>query len=184
VTITPLAQHPTRDMVTDAMLMAGEAAAKFAITRALPFPFTTQPAPDVVEHPADIASMSGYRRHLRPGVVKASPDLHAGLGLASYSRVTSPLRRYLDLVAHQQIRASLTGGQLLDEQEIMGRIGASAAMTGTVQKIERLSNLHWTLVFLLQNPDWTANGIVVEIRLRVIGVDLPGQTAHFTIASA
>ena len=211
VTICPLGDLPSRDMVTDAMLMAGEAAARFAMEHVLPFPYTSQPPPETIGHAADMAAMFAYRRQLKPSGVKTIPEAHAGLGLPSYSRVTSPLRRYLDLVAHQQIRLFMTGGKLLDEQAIVSRIGTSAAMTGTLQKIERLSNQHWTLVYLLQNPHWQGRGIVVEIRerysiviipeiafetristdkelslnqelcLAISSVDLPGLTARFTI---
>jgi exoribonuclease-2 len=42
-----------------------------------------------------------------------------------------------------------------------------------IQKAERLSNLHWTLTFLLQNPDWQGRGVVVEKRGRLCTVILP-----------
>ena len=127
--------------------------------------------------------------------------------LLGYQSVT----RYLDLVAHQRIRAFLDSTKLLDEQEIMNRIGSSAAIVGNAQHLERLSNLHWTLVFLLQNQGWQGKCVIVEKRerysialipeialetrissqqelslnqeliVRVTSVDLPGLTAHFTI---
>jgi exoribonuclease R len=47
---------------------------------------------------------------LRPATISRSPaGGHATLGLRAYAQVTSPLRRYLDLVAHQQIRTLLGG---------------------------------------------------------------------------
>jgi exoribonuclease II len=210
VSITPLPDMDTKDMVSDCMLMAGEAAARFAIDNKIPFPFTAQPSPETIESPQDYAGMFSYRKKLRPSEVKCSPDQHAGLGIKAYTRVTSPLRRYLDLVAHQQIRAFLNGKPLMNEQEIMNRIGSSAAIVGNAQYLERLSNLHWTLVYLLQHPGWEGKGVVIEkreryaiclipeialetrissqkelslneeIRLRVLSVDLPELTAHFS----
>ncbi len=41
VEIRPVLPLRSRDMVREAMLMAGEAAARFAIQRGLPFPYTT-----------------------------------------------------------------------------------------------------------------------------------------------
>jgi exoribonuclease-2 len=113
------------------------------------------------------------RKKLRPSAVRSSPSPHAGLGLELYCRATSPLRRYLDLVAHQQLRAFLTGGNLLGQEEITARIGASGALTPAIQKTERLSNLHWTLAYLLQNPGWQGRGIVVEKRGRLCTFILP-----------
>jgi exoribonuclease-2 len=210
VHIKPLPPMDTKEMVTDAMLMAGEAAARFAIENKLPFPFTAQPTPETIESPSDYAGMFAYRRKLKPSEVKCSPDQHAGLGIKAYTRATSPLRRYLDLIAHQQIRAFLSNKQPLDEQQILNRIGASAAIFGGAQNLESLSNLHWTLVYLKQNPGWQGKGIIVEKRERysillipeialekrissqhelslnqeisvnVQSIDLPGLTAHFT----
>ena len=39
----------------------------------------------------------------------SSPGRHAGLALEPYSRITSPLRRYGDLLAHQQLRRVING---------------------------------------------------------------------------
>ena len=46
------------------------------------------------------------------------PELHFGLGKGLYSHFTSPIRRYPDLVIHQQLRNSDTGKKLCSENEI------------------------------------------------------------------
>jgi exoribonuclease-2 len=63
---------------------------------------------------------------------------------------------------HQQLRAYLQGEPLLDDQAILERVGAAESMTGSVRQAERLSNKHWTLVYLLQHPDWRGQGVVVD----------------------
>jgi exoribonuclease-2 len=42
-----------------------------------------------------------------------------------------------------------------------------------VRRAERLANRHWTLIYFLQNPDWTGEGIVVEKRGRNDTVLIP-----------
>lgn len=164
VSIKYLPDMDSKEMVSDCMLMAGEAAARFAIENKIAFPYATQQPPETIENPQDYAGMFSYRRKLKPGEVKLHPDQHAALGLKAYSRVTSPLRRYLDLVTHQQIRSFLKGQKMLDEQEIMSRIGASAALVGSAANLERLSNLHWTLIYLMQNAGWRGKAVVVDKR--------------------
>jgi exoribonuclease-2 len=173
VSITPLPEMNSKELVTDCMVMAGETAARFASANSVPFPYTSQPHPETIENPADYASMFSYRKQLQPSTVKCTPDIHAGLGVKLYSRVTSPLRRYLDLVAHQQLRAFICGKPLLDEQEILNRIGASASVTGTAVVLERQSNLHWTLVYLQQHPDWQGDAVVIEKRERFSIILIP-----------
>ncbi|MBL7006543.1 MAG: RNB domain-containing ribonuclease [Spirochaetia bacterium] len=49
--------------------------------------------------------MFKLRKKFKPSALRVSPDVHSGLGVDAYSKVTSPLRRYLDLLVHQQLRA-------------------------------------------------------------------------------
>ena len=211
ILIEPLARIKSRDMVTDAMLMAGEAAARFAQERDIPIPFATQVASNITERPSGLAEMYACRRSLRPSQTVCRPDVHAGLGLAVYCRATSPLRRYADLVVHQQLTAYLTGKELLPLKAVTERMGAASAVTGSVRKVERFSNLHWKLIYLQRNPKWQGEGVVVDMQdrratiiipalametrlrlpepvalntclaLELDGVDLPDLTARFRI---
>ena len=42
-------------------------------------------------------------------------------------------------------------------------------MAGNLRQLERLSNRHWTLVYLMQRPGWRGRGILLEQR-RSLGV--------------
>ncbi|MEZ4620494.1 MAG: RNB domain-containing ribonuclease [Caldilineaceae bacterium] len=92
---------------------------------------------------------------------KSEPGRHTGLGMASYAQATSPLRRYTDLLVHQQLRAHLNGTAPLDGNAHGTTGRASQSMRG-VRTAERLSNRHWTLVALRRQPNWHGEGIVVE----------------------
>jgi exoribonuclease-2 len=93
--------------------------------------------------------------------------------METYTQATSPLRRYLDLVVHQQLRAYLRDEDLLDSNQIIERVGATEAVSGNVRRAERLSRQHWILVYLLQHPDWHGEGIVVERRGQQTTVLIP-----------
>ncbi|WP_420628054.1 ribonuclease catalytic domain-containing protein [Candidatus Leptofilum sp.] len=164
VEIQPLPPLQSRDLVREAMLMTGGAVAQFAQQHNIPIPFTTQDAPtEIVE--GDTPSANFARRKTmtasQPGNLAGR---HAGLGLDQYVQATSPLRRYLDLVVHQQLRAFLRGESLLDDQAVMERVGAAYAVSGDIRYAERLSNGHWTAVYLQRNPEWTGEGIVIDRR--------------------
>jgi exoribonuclease-2 len=173
VAIRPLTRLRSRDIVLEGMLMAGEAAAQFALERDIPFPFTMQDPPDTDERPDDLAGMFALRRALQPSTYTGVAGPHAGLGLELYAQVTSPLRRYLDLVAHQQLRAYLHGEDPLEAQAVLERVGAAAAVSQDVRRAERLARRHWTLVYLTQNPDWRGEGIVVDRRDRRVTLLIP-----------
>ena len=209
VVIRPVASTHSRKLVMEAMLMAGEGAARFALERAIPFPFATQPPSDSPQTSQTLAGMYAHRRKLRRRQMKSVPERHAGLGLDAYSQATSPLRRYLDLVAHQQLRAYLRGEEPLDAAQVLQRVGCAEAASALVRNAERLSNRHWTLVHLKGAPEWAGKGTLVErrggratvlipslgleaevgvrgdpaldesIELRCTGVDLPELQAYF-----
>jgi exoribonuclease-2 len=174
VLILPLPSLRSRDLVMEAMLTAGEAVAQLSQERGLPLPFTTQepPAnndgapgsPPKLGGPGDMAGMYALRGSLRPSQYSTAPGPHAGLGLAAYVQATSPLRRYLDLVTHQQLRAHLAGAGQLSLRELTERVGATMAVAGTLRATERLARRHWTMVFLIRHPDWRGEGILVERR--------------------
>lgn len=165
VTIRPLPALRSREVVREAMLMTGEAVARFALEHSIAVPFSTQDAPETeIELATTTADMFAVRRTLRRSQQRTAPGSHAGLGMQLYVRCTSPLRRYLDLVVHQQLRAYLRGEPLLDSAAMTARIGAAGAMSSSVRQAERLSIEHWTLVYLMQHPEWRGEGIVVDKR--------------------
>jgi exoribonuclease II len=163
-----IAFHPARSLgsqsvVQEAMLMAGEAVAGFAFEEGIPFAFSTQEATQIPALPDGLAGMYALRRFMKRGQLKGSPARHAGLGLDLYTQVTSPIRRYQDLIMHQQLRAHIRGRDVLTSQELLQRLGAAETATSTVHQVERLSNLHWTMVYLSETPDWQGEGVIVEL---------------------
>ena len=157
---------PARELVAEAMILAGEAAALYASRELLPFPFSVQPPPTEGgdDDPEGLAGMFALRRRQPRSRIATSMDRHSGLGLAGYARVTSPLRRYLDLVAHQQLKNHLAGRPVLDEAALLHRVGPAETLAADIRRVERLSRRHWTCVHLMQSPGWTGTGVLVDKR--------------------
>jgi len=173
VHITPLPQTPSRDLVADAMIMAGEAVAQYAQTQALPIPYAMQPAPDTYQQPTLLSEMYAYRRAFKPSRIVLAPEPHAGLGLTSYTRCTSPLRRYADLIVHQQLRAHLQGHTPHDTEAINTALLTVESTLAVNRRTERQSNQHWKLVYLQQQPHWQGEGIIVALDERKATVLIP-----------
>jgi exoribonuclease-2 len=210
IRITPLPPYESRVWVREAMLLAGYAAAHLALREGLPFPFATQEAPSHRVEGEGLAAMWAQRKTLKRAQLKAVPAPHRGLGLPLYAQVTSPLRRYLDLVAHQQLRAWLKGERPLSQGEVLERVGAAEAVADLVREGERRSKLHWTLLYLMEKG-YEGPGVLVErrggqgvfllpelgltaqvalsgpltlnaeVRLRFLEADLPALEARFAL---
>ncbi|MCB1924711.1 MAG: RNB domain-containing ribonuclease [Gammaproteobacteria bacterium] len=166
VVIRPLPKLDSRDMVTDAMLMAGEAAARFAQASGVPIPYVMQPTPDEVRQPQGMAEMYAYRRLFKPSRAGLEPEPHFGLGLDIYARATSPLRRYSDLLVHQQLRNHVLGKPVLSADALLERSASLDAAGALIRRAERMSNLHWKLVYLQRRPAWQGQGVVVALEER------------------
>ncbi len=159
--------HPIRPLksqmiVSEAMLMAGEAVAGYAFKEGIPCAFSTQEVTQIPALPDGLAGMYALRRFMKRSQLKSLPSRHAGIGLDMYTQVTSPLRRYQDLITHQQLRAHISGHDILTAEEMLQKLGAAEAVTGNVRQVERLSNLHWTIVYLSEIPEWRGEAIIVE----------------------
>lgn len=115
----------SNQLVSDMMLIAGEVGALWCSKRNIPIPYRgTIERQDPVESPESFkkrvidpavkkdgyASVRDVRRHgklLGRNVRSVWPIKHRFLGLEVYSQLTSPLRRYADLMSHWQIEAAI-----------------------------------------------------------------------------
>lgn len=165
VSITPVELTPEREFVANAMLAAGAGTAKWAEANHIPMPFAVQDPPDMTGIPdkdQSLPQMYALRRACLASSVTSLPGRHAGLGLEPYVRVTSPLRRYSDLLAHQQIRRVLAGLDPFDEDVMDGILAKSEPAAYARNRAERFSNEYWTLVFMMQQGEgWQTDAVAV-----------------------
>jgi len=156
--IQPIVQYRSASLVRECMIAAGEGAGSWAASRGIAFPYISQEVDIQGDVPDGLAGSWFLRKCMRPRVLSTKPGRHQGLGLDTYSQVTSPLRRYTDLLAHMQIRAFLRGDETLSADEVSARLGFSEAAAVAAVQAERASNNHWTMVFLSGKKDsaWDA----------------------------
>lgn len=173
VTVQRLPGLESRLLVQEAMMLAGWGAATWASARDLPLPFAAQDAPLSRVDGDDLPASWARRKTLARTRFAPAPGPHAGLGLDPYAQATSPMRRYLDLVVHQQLRAALLDEPALSGRDIAARVAEADLAAGAVRAAERASNRHWTLVFLRRSGGWRGEGVVVERRGALATVLLP-----------
>jgi exoribonuclease-2 len=163
VSIERIETYASANLVQECMLLAGEGAALWALQQRLAFPFVGQETGDLPNEPLPgLAGSYQLRRCMRPRTLSVKPGLHWGLGLEQYTQVTSPLRRYTDLLAHQQIRARLRGREPLDADAVLLALAAGEAAAAAAVQAERASRAHWTAVYLLDKRDSRWEGVVLE----------------------
>ncbi len=173
IQIRPCYPTPSRSLVADAMIMAGEAVALYAQQHDISIPYAMQPAPDKLEHPQTLAEKYACRRSLKPSRTLLEPAPHAGLGLSCYTRCTSPLRRYADLLVHQQLRSYLRHQNPRAHADLKDAMLALDETNSRNRRAERHTNLHWKLLYLQQHPDWEGEAVIVALDERKTTLLLP-----------
>jgi exoribonuclease-2 len=180
----------SRQLVAEMMILAGEIAGRYCQTHEIPVPFRGQPQPELppdeelILLPAGPVRSCAVRRCMPRSEIGISPNRHASLGLDAYSQVTSPIRRYTDLLTHFQIKAHLRGDTLPFTRDRMQEILYSVASSAQeATSVERQTNRYWGLEFLRRQGDQVWQALVLRwlreeenlglILLEELGLELP-----------
>ena len=162
--VFPLPKPEMRTVVQECMTLAGWGTAIFADDNDLPLPFATQDYPTREVAGDTLPAMWARRKTLARTRFQPSPGPHHGMGLDLYAQATSPMRRYLDLVVHQQLRAFLAGREPLSSKVMAAHIAESQMNADATRQAERLSRRHHTLRFIAAQPERVWDAVVVDRR--------------------
>lgn len=162
--VTPLPKPEMRQVVQECMTLAGWGAAIFADDNEIPLPFATQDYPTREVRGETLAAHWARRKTLARTRFQPSPGPHHGMGLDLYAQATSPMRRYLDLVVHQQLRAFLAGAEPMSSKVMAAHIAQAQLNADSTRQAERLSRRHHTLRFIAAQPQRVWNAVIVDRR--------------------
>ncbi|KAK9126966.1 hypothetical protein Scep_015812 [Stephania cephalantha] len=150
---------PAMRLVTEMMILCGEAVATFGSFNNIPLPYRGQPQSNInafafahlPEGPVRSAAYVKVMRAVEMDFRKAVR--HGILGVPGYVQFTSPIRRYMDLLAHYQVKAFLRGDLL---PFTAGQLeGMSSLITIHSRMAKRLFNSslrYWLLEYLRRQP--------------------------------
>jgi exoribonuclease-2 len=97
---------PSRMMVSEFMILYNWLAARFCKEAQLPALYRSQEGPTEIltlGETGHIYYVFKQRRKINPLAIDTEPKPHSGLGVDMYTNVSSPIRRYFDLVTQRQI---------------------------------------------------------------------------------
>ncbi|CAI0472726.1 unnamed protein product [Linum tenue] len=152
------ADHAMR-LVTEMMVLCGEVIATFGSQNNIPLPYRGQPQSNI-----DVSAFA----HLPEGPVRTAaiikilraaeidfrkPIRHGILGLPGYVQFTSPIRRYLDLLAHYQVKAFLRGDSPpFSAGQLEGAAASVNMQTRLIRKLSSTSLRYWIIEYLRRQP--------------------------------
>nr|WP_230968101.1 ribonuclease R family protein [Nostoc sp. WHI] len=162
INIDILDDSPSRQVVAEMMILAGEVAARYGKAHNIPLPFRGQPQPELPPDeellllPAGFVRACAMRRCMPKSEMSITPLRHAGLGLDTYTQATSPIRRYSDLLTHFQLKAHLRGEVLPFSAEQLKEVMINVtSITQEVTMVERQTNRYYALEYLRRHPEET-----------------------------
>ena len=190
VTIELIDSSPSRQLVAEMMILAGQIGGTYGTEHNLPLPFRGQPQPELppeeelLQLPPGPTRFCAIRSCMPRSEMSMSPIRHASLGLDSYVQVTSPIRRYTDLLSHFQIKAHLRGEELPFAREELQEIVYSVSSSSyEATLVERQTNRYWSLEYLRRNAECVWEVLVLRwlredenlglILIEDLGMELP-----------
>ncbi|MBK8479710.1 MAG: RNB domain-containing ribonuclease [Proteobacteria bacterium] len=146
------AASSSRRIVAELMILTNELAAQLSRERELPTIYRAQAAPTAplpTLDPTDPLALVALRGLLTPAYLSLRPEAHWALGLGAYTQVTSPLRRYGDLVLQQQIVAHLAGEPPpYDEASLQPLLTTIERVEHAMRRLESSVTQRWALEFV------------------------------------
>ena len=162
-------ESESRQLVAEMMVIAGRVIAQYANEHEISMPFLTQElgsfSEEIMQNKENLTTTQAFQatRCFKQSKITTKASLHAGLGLSCYVRVTSPIRRYLDLLTQQQLVSYINNQNTLDNTQIKQRINQVNRVISRVNKATRQSIEHFKCLFLKQNNKWRGKGIIVDL---------------------
>ena len=171
-------QTMAQTMVAEMMILASAAVANWAHSHGLPLLHRTQ---DVAlpKHYAGIwqdpVLTTEIMRAMIPSSLEVQPRQHAALGLVRYAPITSPLRRYADLINEAQLLSYVQTGEARFDADALEKLLLPLRMAlSDAGQIQRFRQRYWKLLFFKQcGPERVWKGVVTEENDINVTVSLP-----------
>jgi len=114
---------PAHKLVSESMILMGFVISDFLIKNKIPAPFRSQKincdANAILKrNNSSLIKFSILKQYIGKSFISRKPNKHETLGLESYTQVTSPLRRYIDLIIQKQLYYYFNKYPLISEAEI------------------------------------------------------------------
>ena len=160
--------NPGRSMISEFMILANHLAARYLYERGEPCFYRQQKEPSERIVPAettceDLFTCLKQRRFLSRVTWGTEPLPHSGMGLAVYTNLTSPLRRYIDLIIQRQIRALSRGAAVLySEEQMVELLTYVEVLRRRALRVQNMRRRYWLLLYMANHIGQEHEALVLE----------------------
>lgn len=158
---------PSRGMVAEFMIFYNWLAARFCKEHRIPAIYRCQETPVERLSPEEtsyVYYVFKQRRKLSPLSIHTEPKPHSSLGVDMYTTVTSPIRRYYDLLVQRQIRNYLYHGAPRYTKEDMEKKRLPLdPLLKSIELLTRNSTRYWIQKYLAQHIGERFPALVLDV---------------------
>ncbi len=171
-------ETPSQIMVSEWMIAANAQAGAFLAERGVPAIFRNQAEckqeTDFTQSEHELFRVYRQRRLFARAELDTEPKMHCSLAVPQYTTVTSPIRRYWDLVAQRQLKHVLAGQEAAySEEELRQLITKLGAVQTKIFYIQRKWTRYWILKYIEQEDLSTMSALVLDQNDRFAHLLLP-----------
>ena len=146
----------SRALIAEMMIQTNGLTARYAHQNEIPIIYRGQDVPSApisAEMLADPLAFYKIIKLIKPSSLSLHAIPHSGLGLSCYTQITSPLRRFADMVMQRQLVAHLSETPYpYDQQELFQVLATAEQCSRAARRIENNAKRRWFLVYLQQQP--------------------------------
>jgi exoribonuclease-2 len=171
-------ESPSQILVSEWMIEANAAAADYLAQRGIPALYRSQSEcreeTEPVRSEHELFRIYRQRRLFSRAELTTEPKPHRSLAIPHYTTVTSPIRRYSDLIVQRQLKHALSQqGELYSRQQLDGLAGPLAAAQARVFAIQRKWTRYWILKYLEQEDIENLSALVLDKNARYAHLLIP-----------
>ncbi|MBU0482632.1 MAG: RNB domain-containing ribonuclease [Proteobacteria bacterium] len=160
------ADSGARALIAEFMVLANTLGASYVADREVPGLFRSQEAPHrrlSEGFHRELYLNLRQRKYLRPAMITTTPKPHSCVGAVQYTTMTSPIRRFFDLVMQHQLSAILKGERMrFSKSELNGFIASITRLNSRANLVRRLRHRYWLLKYLVADGRERFPALVVD----------------------
>lgn len=165
-------------MVSEFMILTNSLTAKHFLEKGIPAIYRSQVegiAQDAfsLDH-EDLLYPLKVIKYLRPSKLGTTPNRHCSLGVNQYVQVTSPIRRYLDLVLQRQLSVSIEGNKVPYSENYLETLYKKVEISIRDKRIvEKSRERYWLYTYLKKYELKEIEGVISSVSDNRFSIYIP-----------
>lgn len=155
-----------RTVVSEMMILANTEAARYLSDRMVPGLFRSQGKPRqriVHGEDSDLFQNTLQRKRLSRGELLTTAKQHSGLGVNQYTTITSPIRRFLDLIMQHQLNSVIRREEPVFTEDTCRDYSSLISRTlATLNNVKQQRHRYWLLKYLENRKGQFIEALVIE----------------------